>query len=98
MKCENKFLTEISSNYLCIINMSTLLKFLQEREDFRRKYVETANSNAADELSKFYKDFLDRNWKTHCRYNIDWYKKNIYLSSLALRVNVGRLLRYCKLF
>lgn len=54
-------------------------------------------SNKSDEISIFYKDFLDRNWKTHYNYNFEWYKKNIYLSSLALRVHMSRILKYCKL-
>lgn len=54
--------------------------------------------NHKSEISVFYKDFLDRNWKTHYKYNLEWYKNNIYLSSLALRVNFSRFLKYFKLY
>ncbi|XP_065200052.1 COA8 family protein CG14806, mitochondrial [Planococcus citri] len=71
--------------------------FRKEKEEFHKKYVtEGSKSNQSDKISVFYKDFLDRNWKTHRRYNMEWYRKNIYLSSLALRVNVSRFLRYLK--
>lgn len=71
---------------------------VQEKEEFWKKHtIEEGKSNQSDKISVFYKDFLDRNWKTHYRYNIEWYKKNFYLSSLALRVNISRILRYCKL-
>lgn len=41
----------------------------------------------ADEMSEFYKKFLDENWKTHLQYNAVWYKKNFTLLLLALRVS-----------
>nr|CAD7425949.1 unnamed protein product [Timema monikensis] len=46
---------------------------------------------SADEMSVFYKAFLDKNWKIHLDYNIEWYRKNISLVFLALRVNMFRV-------
>ncbi|XP_059618663.1 COA8 family protein CG14806, mitochondrial [Phlebotomus argentipes] len=67
-------------------------KFLTERTEFiaaNRKHPDETLS--ADEMSVFYKAFLDRNWKIHVYYNISWYIKNISLMFLALRVELTRL-------
>nr|CAD7203284.1 unnamed protein product [Timema douglasi] len=45
----------------------------------------------ADEMSVFYKAFLDKNWKIHLDYNMEWYRKNISLVFLAFRVNMFRV-------
>lgn len=39
-------------------------------------------------MSKFYKDFLDKNWEHHVKYNFEWYKQNFALLFLAFRVYV----------
>lgn len=48
----------------------------------------------ADEMSVFYKAFLDKNWKLHLNYNVEWYKKNFALLSLAIRVKLMKLFRF----
>jgi hypothetical protein len=45
----------------------------------------------ADEMSVFYKTFLDKNWKVHVQYNAEWYRKNIALVILALRVKIFKV-------
>ncbi|XP_050310378.1 COA8 family protein CG14806, mitochondrial [Anthonomus grandis grandis] len=44
-----------------------------------------------DEMSEFYKGFLDKYWRTHLSYNFEWYSKNFTLLALAFRVEVERL-------
>lgn len=46
----------------------------------------------ADEMSDFYKDFLDKNWKTHVKYNVEWYKKNFRILFLSLAVHIQSFL------
>lgn len=48
----------------------------------------------ADEMSVFYKAFLDKNWKLHLNYNKEWYKKNFTLLRLAIRVKLNKLFRF----
>lgn len=51
---------------------------------------------SAEEMSVFYKAFLDKNWKTHLRYNFEWYKKNAELVLLHLRVKIFQLRQQLK--
>ncbi|KDR18030.1 hypothetical protein L798_07822 [Zootermopsis nevadensis] len=48
----------------------------------------------ADEMSIFYKTFLDKNCKVHIRYNVEWYRKNIGLVICALRVKIFKVKRW----
>ncbi|XP_047988832.1 COA8 family protein CG14806, mitochondrial [Leguminivora glycinivorella] len=69
-------------------------RFFQEREDYLKKNLPEGKQNlTADEMSVFYKAYLDKNWKAHITYNIEWYKKNITLLSLAIQVKLRRLFR-----
>ncbi|CAB3234756.1 unnamed protein product [Arctia plantaginis] len=69
-------------------------RFYQEREDYVKKNLPADKQNlTADEMSVFYKAFLDKNWKLHLNYNMEWYKKNFTLLKLALRIKLMRLLR-----
>ncbi|KAJ0180256.1 hypothetical protein K1T71_003660 [Dendrolimus kikuchii] len=70
------------------------LRFFNEREEYLKKHLPEGKQNlTADEMSVFYKRFLDKNWKTHIQYNIDWYKKNITLLGLAMQVKIRKLCR-----
>lgn len=51
---------------------------------------------SAEEMSVFYKAFLDKNWTTHLRYNFEWYKKNAELVILHLRVKIFQLYEQLK--
>lgn len=42
-------------------------------------------------MSKFYKKFLDENWQSHVKYNLEWYKRNFTLLSVALQVSIEKL-------
>ncbi|XP_026288513.1 COA8 family protein CG14806, mitochondrial [Frankliniella occidentalis] len=70
--------------------------FLKESNDFRQKKLETLPRDektglSAEEMSEFYKAFLDKNWKTHFSYNFQWYGKNFNLLYLALKVQISKL-------
>lgn len=59
----------------------------------KKNLPEGKSSLTADEMSVFYKAFLDRNWKAHLNYNKEWYKKNFILLLLAIEVKLRRILR-----
>ena len=43
----------------------------------KEKYPNDPKKNlTADEMSIFYKEFLDQKWKTHLEYNKEWQKSN----------------------
>ncbi|KPJ07392.1 UPF0671 protein CG14806 [Papilio machaon] len=68
--------------------------FFQEREEYLKQNLpEGKQTLTADEMSVFYKSFLDKNWKAHLTYNLQWYKKNITLLKLAIQVRIRRLLK-----
>ncbi|XP_044753825.1 COA8 family protein CG14806, mitochondrial [Coccinella septempunctata] len=70
-------------------------KFLREKQKFIDNHQilgEEKRLLSAEEMSEFYKKFLDEHWKTHIEYNFSWYKKNFSLLFLALRVNVEKFL------
>ncbi|XP_055710471.1 COA8 family protein CG14806, mitochondrial [Phlebotomus papatasi] len=72
-------------------------RFFEERDEFiaaNRRH--TGENLSADEMSVFYKAFLDKNWKIHWYYNISWYIKNISLLLLALRVELTRIGRFAR--
>lgn len=65
--------------------------FVQERKDFQETLrTQGKTSITADDMSVFYKQFLDKNWWTHYKYNIDWYKRNVKLLFLELRVRFSK--------
>ncbi|XP_063228184.1 cytochrome c oxidase assembly factor 8 [Bacillus rossius redtenbacheri] len=68
--------------------------FFKEREAYIASHLPSDSPGkekrtlSAKEMSVFYKQFLDKNWKVHLEYNIEWYRKNIGLVFLALKVKV----------
>ncbi|XP_013140452.1 PREDICTED: APOPT family protein CG14806, mitochondrial [Papilio polytes] len=69
-------------------------RFFQEREEYLKQNLpEGKQTLTADEMSVFYKSFLDKNWKAHITYNLQWYKKNVILLKLAIQVRLRRLLK-----
>ncbi|XP_063821454.1 COA8 family protein CG14806, mitochondrial [Ostrinia nubilalis] len=69
-------------------------RFFQEREEYLKNNLPEGKQNlTADEMSVFYKAFLDKNWKAHLSYNKEWYKKNITLLGLALQIKIRKLFR-----
>lgn len=66
---------------------------LQEKEDFINTHNLTSTAApSADDMSVFYKEFLDKNWRIHFFYNMSWYAKNAELLMLAAQVNAQRFL------
>ncbi|XP_066247698.1 COA8 family protein CBG23705, mitochondrial [Euwallacea similis] len=66
--------------------------FIKEKEAYVKRFTSTDRPQLnADEMSEFYKDFLNKYWKTHVRYNFTWYRKNLTLLLLALKVNIENL-------
>ncbi|XP_032679824.1 cytochrome c oxidase assembly factor 8 [Odontomachus brunneus] len=63
--------------------------FIQERKQFQELLrTQGKMTLTADEMSVFYKQFLDKNWKSHFNYNIAWYKKNIKILFLGIAVGI----------
>jgi len=48
----------------------------------------------ADDMSVFYKQFLDKNWRSHVDYNFAWYKKNIKILFLGIAVKISQLFKF----
>ncbi|XP_026471167.1 APOPT family protein CG14806, mitochondrial [Ctenocephalides felis] len=71
-------------------------RFFQERNEFIQKNPSKENISTltADEMSVFYKSFLDTNWKTHLDYNVQWYKRNIKLLILSFQVLSEKILKF----
>ncbi|XP_030764253.1 APOPT family protein CG14806, mitochondrial [Sitophilus oryzae] len=66
--------------------------FLKEKAAFVKKHRSDKNHQLnADEMSEFYKEFLDKNWERHVKYNFEWYSKNFTLLYLALKVSIEQL-------
>ncbi|XP_062605208.1 cytochrome c oxidase assembly factor 8-like [Saccostrea cucullata] len=69
-------------------------KFFKEKEEFvkrklreKRGELDSPESKlSAEELSEFYKNFLDKNFVLHASYNREWYKRNLRLLLPAFQV------------
>ncbi|KAH8303319.1 hypothetical protein KR059_007200, partial [Drosophila kikkawai] len=69
----------------------------QEKDDFVRLHKESGTEEvSADQMSEFYKTFLDKNWRIHLMYNISWYLKNFDILTLAAGVQLQRLVARAK--
>ncbi|XP_063975319.1 cytochrome c oxidase assembly factor 8 [Diachasmimorpha longicaudata] len=67
-------------------------RFIAERKEFQNQLkAEGKESVTADEMSVFYKKFLDSNWETHVKYNYLWYKQNIKILYLEVRVRLSKM-------
>ena len=60
----------------------------------KTKYADQPDKNtlSADEMSEFYRDFMNNNWRNHLDYNKEWQKRNWKIIWLMLRVNLEKLL------
>ncbi|VEN38402.1 unnamed protein product [Callosobruchus maculatus] len=68
-------------------------KFMKQKLEFINSYQtrgEEKKQLTADEMSEFYKRFLDDTWQTHLAYNMEWYKRNFTLLFLSLWVSLER--------
>lgn len=70
-------------------------RFVDEKEAFVQAHRALGDSApmTADTMSVFYKEFLDKNWRTHFLYNVSWYMKNADLLMLSAQVTLQRWLR-----
>ncbi|KAJ8913819.1 hypothetical protein NQ315_003728 [Exocentrus adspersus] len=68
-------------------------KFTKERQNYVDMHFNKTNVKqlTAEEMSEFYKQFLDDNWRTHVTYNMEWYRKNFSLLSLAFQVQIEKM-------
>ncbi|XP_014242021.1 apoptogenic protein 1, mitochondrial [Cimex lectularius] len=64
--------------------------FIKERKAFEESHSLKGASLGADEMSIFYKQFLDKYWHKHLAYNYEWYKHNFALLRLSFKVEVER--------
>ncbi|XP_017029156.1 COA8 family protein CG14806, mitochondrial [Drosophila kikkawai] len=72
-------------------------RFYEEKDDFVRLHKESGTEEvSADQMSEFYKTFLDKNWRIHLMYNISWYLKNFDILTLAAGVQLQRLVARAK--
>lgn len=44
----------------------------------------------ADDLSEFYRAFLDQNREKHLKYNVEWHMKNMGLLWPGIKANLSR--------
>ncbi|KAF6206842.1 hypothetical protein GE061_018078 [Apolygus lucorum] len=63
--------------------------FVKERKEFEKSRTSPMTS---DEMSVFYKKFLDKYWVTHLQYARKWYIHNFELLGLAAQVQLRRIL------
>ncbi|CAH0718727.1 unnamed protein product, partial [Brenthis ino] len=69
-------------------------RFFKERKAYLKKNLPEGKTNlTADEMSVFYKAFLDKNWKTHLSYNKEWYMKNFTLLTLAIQIKIKKIFK-----
>ncbi|XP_051942122.1 cytochrome c oxidase assembly factor 8 [Hippocampus zosterae] len=61
-------------------------KGLTERDQQGRRRTLTS-----EEMSVFYKDFLDKNRQRHVNYNKEWYRRNLSITFLMARVALHNL-------
>ncbi|XP_045166060.2 COA8 family protein CBG23705, mitochondrial-like [Mercenaria mercenaria] len=89
LEWHHEFWTEHNKNFF-----TQKEEFTQQRLAEKQKLGvnEDSKSVSAEELSEFYKKFLDDNYKTHIKYNKEWYKKNVMLLWPAVKVNVIRMM------
>lgn len=52
----------------------------------------TTSGLSDDEMSVFYKRFLDQNHQMHVKYNLTWYRKNLELLIMSFRVELERFI------
>jgi len=68
------------------------MNFIKEKERYIKQHTTKEKQQLnADEMSEFYKDFLNKYWKDHVKYNFEWYGKNFTLLFLSLRVSIQKL-------
>ncbi|XP_071445898.1 COA8 family protein CG14806, mitochondrial [Hetaerina americana] len=74
--------------------------FYKQKQDYIHKSTQNneccspeKKALTSEEMSSFYKDFLDKNWEIHHKYNMEWYKKNFQLLLLSCQVKWDSIIR-----
>ena len=74
-------------------------EFKRERADFIKNILETKYPSqtdkttlSADEMSIFYREFMNKQRKNHLEYNKEWQKRNWTIIGLMARVKVQNLI------
>ena len=82
------------------IDQIVKFSFFQERDEYTKKVLQerypkddTKTSLNADEMSEFYKEFLDRNWSSHIQYNLEWQKRNFTIIFLSILVGIQNIVK-----
>lgn len=83
----------------CMISLNVCF-FLQGRVQHIRQILKEKYPNepekttiSSDEMSVFYKEFLDQRWTTHIQYNLEWQKRNFNMIGLAFLVTLEGLVK-----
>lgn len=65
--------------------------FTKERKEFQESLKAQGKVEVtADDMSVFYKRFLDKNWQSHFNYNISWYKRNLMILLFGIAVSISK--------
>ncbi|KAF5304435.1 hypothetical protein FQR65_LT07965 [Abscondita terminalis] len=71
------------------------IKFVTERESYIKSQTnDDKKTLTSEEMSEFYKKFLDNNWKEHVTYNFEWYRRNFLILYYGIRVNLESVLKF----
>jgi hypothetical protein len=74
---------------------STNLMRFQERKQFQELLRARGKIMLnADDMSVFYKQFLDKHWRSHVDYNFAWYKRNVKILFLGMAAKVSQLFKF----
>jgi len=70
---------------------------LQAKEKFVKNVLDERYSREVkktlsnEEMSEFYKHFLNDKWMSHLRYNFEWQKRNFKIAALSIAVASERI-------
>ncbi|EZA60403.1 hypothetical protein DMN91_010479 [Ooceraea biroi] len=65
--------------------------FVEERKQFQESLKAQGKITLnADDMSVFYKRFLDKNWQSHVSYNIAWYKRNVQILLFGIAAKISQ--------
>ena len=75
--------------------------FTKSRQEFvkkllKEKYPNDKNKStvSANEMSVFYKSFLNLRWKSHLNYFLEWQKRNFTILVLGVRVKLQNIFKF----
>ena len=76
-------------------------QFKEGREEFIKNILETKypgqtdkSTLSADEMSIFYREFMNKQWENHMEYNKQWQKRNWSIIGLMARVKLQNLFKF----